>query len=251
MRVILLGTGFAVPSSSRVQSGILVETRDNLILFDCGAGVVHRLAQSGYDSMDITHVFFTHHHLDHDSDFMALLKANWLKDRKNLTVFGPMGTERWLSSLFEAYPYLKDRTDIGVMELENMAMVKIGGDVVEARSNKHALEGLAYRLTSSDKSMVYSGDTAPCEGVRGLCEGGVELLIHECSFSDAGGERYADHTTPEGLGRLLTGLPVKKVVLTHFSHMAEERLGEMKASLERYFKGEIMLGEDLMELELV
>jgi ribonuclease BN (tRNA processing enzyme) len=250
MRITLLGTGFAVPSPSRVQSGILVETGENLILFDCGAGVVHRLAQSGHDSRDITHVFFTHHHLDHDSDFMALLKANWLKGRRELEVFGPKGTEKWLSSLLEAYPYMKGRSEIMVRELEDTAVVRVGEDVIEARNNKHALDGLAYRLTSSGKSMVYSGDTAPCKGVRELCKGGVELLIHECSFPDKEGESYADHTTPEGLGRLLTGLPVKKLVITHFSPMAEEKLGEMKASLERYFKGEIIIGEDLMELKI-
>jgi ribonuclease BN (tRNA processing enzyme) len=250
MKVTLLGTGFALPSAKRAQSGILVETRENLILFDLGAGVLHRLEQSSYNLEDITHVFFTHHHLDHDSDFMVLLKARWLRGRRELQVFGPVGTKEWLTKLLEAYPYLKGRVTVKTRELEDRARVKLGRDVVEARENKHSLGGLAYRLTSLDVAVVYSGDTAPCRGVKELCIPGVELLIHECSFPDAEGEKYADHTTPTGLGRLISGMQVKKLVLTHFSPIAEEGLEEMVSVLKKHFKGEVIIGEDLMELRL-
>lgn len=250
MRVIILGSGFAVPSPNRAQSGILVETGKNRILIDCGAGVLYRLAQAGKGITGITQVLFTHHHLDHDGEFMSLLKAMWLKGKRELMVLGPPGTVEWLSKLMDAYPYMKGRLDLNITSLEDSSRVSFGGAQLEARRNKHALYGLAYRIQYNENSVVFSGDTAPCEGVKKLCEKSTDLLIHECSFLDAEGERFPDHTTPKGLGELVRNLPVKRLVLTHFSPTSENGLEEMVSVIARYFKGEIILAKDLMVLEL-
>jgi Metal-dependent hydrolases of the beta-lactamase superfamily III len=49
MNIILLGTGVAIPQLEKAQSGILVKTPEELVLFDCGAGILSRIVQSGYD----------------------------------------------------------------------------------------------------------------------------------------------------------------------------------------------------------
>jgi ribonuclease BN (tRNA processing enzyme) len=250
MRVTILGSGFAVPSPDRAQTGILVEAGDDRILIDCGSGVLQRLAQSGYAVTGVTHVLFTHHHLDHDGDFMSLLKAMWLLGKRKIDVLGPAGTGEWLARLMEAYPYMRGRLDLNIRSLKDRARVSIGGTLLEARRSKHALDGLAYRVKAGGTSAVFSGDTAPCVGVRELCEKETDLLIHECSFPDAEGEIFPDHTTPRGLGELVKGLPVRKLVLTHFSPVAEGRLEEMASVIRGYFKGEVILAQDLMVLEL-
>lgn len=250
MRVTILGSGFAVPSRNRAQTGMLIGTGSENFLIDCGSGVLRRLAQSDYDITEITHVLFTHHHLDHDGDFMALLKAIWLMGKRELDVLGPTGTEEWLASLLEAYPYMKGRLNLNITQLRDSGRVSVGGTVIEARRNKHALDGLAYRIETKDASMVFSGDTEPCEGVRKLCEKETDLLIHECSFPDEEGKAFSGHTTPRGLGGLVRNLPVRKLVLTHFSPIAEGKLDEMSSVIEKYFPGEIVLARDLMVLEL-
>jgi len=251
MRVLLLGTGFSVPTPERAQSGILVETPRNLLLFDCGAGILQRIAQSKYDLKDIEHIFFTHHHLDHDSDFLVLLKAAWLKGRKELQIYGPEGTREWLSNLLDAYEYLKGRVKIEVMELKDGSRIEIRGDVVECRLGRHSLPNLAYKITSSASMvMVYSGDTEPCRGVAELCKEGVELLIHECSLLDPVSGQTRDHSSPTALGKLLHELPVNKLVITHFSPETKGREGEMADIIKRYFDGEVIVGKDLLEIEI-
>ncbi len=109
MNIILLGTGVAIPQLERAQSGILVKTPEELVLFDCGAGILGRIVQSGYDYLKITTAFFTHHHLDHNSDFLALLKAQQLTSedlgvkRQKVRVYGPEGTNDWLGTLLSCY----------------------------------------------------------------------------------------------------------------------------------------------------
>lgn len=42
---------------------------------DCGNGVLYQLAKLGIAPREITHVFITHHHVDHNADLGYLLVA--------------------------------------------------------------------------------------------------------------------------------------------------------------------------------
>ena len=46
MRVTFLGSGSAMPTGERFQTGILVQEDGRTLLVDCGSGVLHRLQQS-------------------------------------------------------------------------------------------------------------------------------------------------------------------------------------------------------------
>lgn len=247
MRIVLLGTGFAVPSPKRVQSGILIETGENLILVDCGSGVLGNLAKAGYSPTDVTHVFFTHHHLDHDIDFLPLLKARLILENTGIKSYGPEGTKKWINALFEAYPYLEGRFDLEIKELEDGETLAIGNDSVACASACHSPHSIAYRIDSKS-SVVYSGDTEPCEGVKTLIGSGTDTLIHECSVLDFS-EHREGHTTPTALGEFLKDAPVKRVVLTHFSSEIPGHEEEIVALLKQYFAGEIVIGKDLVSLE--
>jgi ribonuclease BN (tRNA processing enzyme) len=246
MRIVLLGTGFAVPSQKRVQSGILIETKENLILLDCGSGVMGNLAKAGYDTVDLTHVFFTHHHLDHNIDFFPILKARLLLGNTEMKAYGPEGTKKWINSLFEAYSYLEGRLDLEVRELEDGDTVDIGGDRITCASACHSPHGIAYRI-DSESSVVYSGDTEPCAGVKTLIGGGTDVLIHECSVLDS----YIEgHTTLKSLGEFLKDVQVKRLVLTHLPLEISEHEKEIVEILKQGFSGEIVIGEDLLSLEV-
>ncbi len=250
MHITLLGTGFAIPVKDRVQSGILVETAEELMLFDCGAGVFSRLSQSRYDHIDIDHVFLTHHHLDHNADFLVLLKANYLRGRNHLNLYGPVGTREWIDRLLEAYSYLKGRFDLQIVEMKGEP-VKLKDCTVSCEKMEHSMPAIGYRVESKDCTVVYTGDTMPCEAVKRLCRGKVKVLIQECAFPDSeGGLAEENHTTPRALGELIEDLDINKVVLTHFAPEAEGKQDEMVRSLKRYIEGEVVVAHDLLEIEV-
>ncbi len=248
MRIVMLGTGFAVPSQERVQSGVLIETGEDLILLDCGSGVLGNLAKAGYSPTDVTHIFFTHHHLDHDIDFFPLLKARLILGNGRAKVYGPVGTKRWINALFGVYPYLEEKLKLEVRELGDGETVAVGDGSVTCASACHAPNSIAYRVDSTS-SVVYSGDTEPCAGVKTLLAEGVDVLIHECSVLDLS-EHRAGHTTPTALGEFLKDAPVKTLVLTHFSSEISGHEQEIVDILKRYFAGEIVIGKDLLSLEV-
>lgn len=247
MKIVLLGTGFAVPSKERVQSGVLIETEEHRILIDCGSGTLGNLAKAGYAPTDITHVFFTHHHLDHDMDFLPLLKARMILGNVGMKAYGPEGTKKWAGALLGAYPYLEGRFELEIKELGDGDALDIGNDGIACASVSHPNDGVAYRIESG-ASVVYSGDTEPCAGVRTLIGDGADLLIHECSVPDS--LAVEGHTTPSSLGEFLEGAQVGTLVLTHLSPEIAGAEEEVIETIKRYFSGEVIIGEDLLSLEV-
>jgi len=252
MRAIFLGTGFAIPERDRAQSGVLLEMGEHPLLFDCGTGVLSRIGESGRDVMDIEDVFLTHHHLDHDSDFLSIYKAQALAGKRNLNLYAPRGTDKWLASLFQAYPYLEGRMELTNRRMDNGTRIRLTDCSIESVKTSHTRDSLAYKISTPKKSVVYSGDTAPCDGIVKLCKNGVDLLIHECSLPDPEKDEGLpqDHTTPEGLGSLISGLPVKRLAVTHFSPKMRGSKTQLVETISRYFHGEIILARDLLEIDV-
>lgn len=102
MEVILLGTsGGGLVSKDRNLMSQIVFVGDEPLLFDCGGGITRQMIKEGIPPNSIHHLFFTHHHLDHNSDYVYFMFTSWLDGRsEKLNVFGPPETERITRSLF-------------------------------------------------------------------------------------------------------------------------------------------------------
>jgi ribonuclease BN (tRNA processing enzyme) len=253
MNIILLGTGVAIPQLEKAQSGILIKTPEELVLFDCGAGILSRIVQSGYDYLKIHKVFFTHNHLDHNSDFLALLKAQQLTaidsniSVPTMNVFGPAGTQRHVERLLDLYNYLT--IEVIITELEDGDSIRVGNGVVSVRATTHSVPSIAYRMQTPTSTLVYSGDTEPCEGVRDLCHGEVDVLIHECSFPDSYAS-ISNHTTPVKLRDLIFDRLIDRIVLTHLYPHTSGQEDAMVEVIKESFPGRVDLAYDLMKINL-
>ena len=95
----VLGSGGPELQDKRASSSYLVwQNGKARILIDAGGGSALRFGQSGASMVDLYAVAFTHFHVDHSSDFPALIKSSFFSGRsKDLPVFGPDGN-RFLPS---------------------------------------------------------------------------------------------------------------------------------------------------------
>ncbi|SEW29921.1 MBL fold metallo-hydrolase [Halobacterium jilantaiense] len=242
MQLTFLGTGSAMPTGERMQTGLLVEDGEDRLLVDCGSGVLHTLARSevGYEGVDT--VLLSHHHLDHVSDLLPLLKARWLAGEETLTVVGPDGTEALVEDLLDVHEYLRDRVDLTLREVD-VGSFDVAGFDVDAIETEHSMPGLAYRFDGGeDGDLVFSADTEAFEGMAEFADG-ASVLVHDCSFPDS--VDVSNHPTPTQLGASLDGVEIPDLYLTHlYPHTDGEHDAMTEAVREAGFDGEVHVARD-------
>jgi len=258
MKVILLGTGAAVPDELRRAPSQVIEVNGQHLLFDCGGGTGHSLAKIKISPAEINHFFLTHHHIDHCVEFPSLVLASYLKGRTDkINLYGPIGTTKFNSILFDdLFTYVKGlvaskgaNLTIDVVETENGIVMEGDGFSVTCAPVVHGkIPTLAYRIESEGRSVVISGDTAPCDSLIELAHG-ADVLIHECAFPDEKGEHPA-HTIPYQLGDIAAKAKVKKVALTHLFPICNGKEEGMVESVKKSFTGDVVSGEDFMEINI-
>ncbi|MFB6141343.1 MAG: MBL fold metallo-hydrolase [Halosimplex sp.] len=260
MRVTFLGTGSAMPTGDRFQTGLLLESSDAALLVDCGSGVLHALQRTGVGYEGVDAVLLTHHHLDHVSDLMPLLKARWLAGATELTIAGPPGTEDLVTDLLDVHDYMRDRMDLTFRTVEPGAFTLAGFDV-SATETRHSMYCLAYRFAESgdgastanddreSPSFVFSGDT---EAFTGLIEfaDGTPVLAHDCSFPDS--VDVDNHPTPSELGSALADADadVGRVYLTHLYPHTDGRHDEMLDSIGERYDGDVRFASDELSIDI-
>ena len=245
MRVTFLGTGSAMPTGDRFQTGLWLCDGDDRLLVDCGSGVLHGLAgtDDGYEAADT--VLLTHHHLDHVADLLPLLKARWLAGEEHLTVVGPDGTEALLDGLLSVHDYLQDRVDLTVHDVD-AGTFSVAGFDVEAVGTVHSMDCLAYRFDRGG-GFVFSGDSEATDDIAGLADGAA-VLAHDCSFPDE--IDVSNHPTPRALGETLAGRDVETVFLTHLYPHTDGKHREMVESVRAAFDGEVHVARDGQTVEV-
>jgi ribonuclease BN (tRNA processing enzyme) len=252
MRVTLLGTGTALPTGDRYQSGALVESADQSrrVLVDCGCGVLHRLAETdvGYEAVD--GVLLTHTHLDHVADIPSLVKARVLSGITEMEIVGPSGTGETLEHLL-AVDDIRERADLTVREVEPGRIDDLAGFEIRACEADHSVPTLGYRFdgdgTDDTGGVTFSGDTSATESVADLADGSA-VLVHDCAHPD--GEGGGNHATPSELAGMLAGRDVDTVYLTHLYPDTRGKEGAMSATVEGRFDGEVKVANDLETFEV-
>jgi len=243
MQVTFLGSGSAMPTGDRFQSGLLVRDDGRTLLVDCGSGVLHRLQQCGVGYESVSTVLLTHHHLDHVADLLPLMKARWLAGEEHLSVVGPTGTKALVDDLLDVYEYLDGRIDLRVREVHPGEFDVAGFDIA-AREVRHSKLCLAYRF---DDRLTVSGDTEAFEGLAAFADESA-VLVHDCSFPDD--VDVDNHPTPTELGRALSGREYGRVYLTHLYPHTDGRREEMLDALGAHYDGDVRFAEDLTTVRI-
>jgi ribonuclease Z len=245
LRILMLGTGAALPDPDRNHSAILV-TLDcgRHYLFDCGHGATRQMVRADVNPADVSWVFLTHLHHDHICDFPFFVISSWILNRTGAPlILGPKGTRRFVDHLLEdgafqtdfrarsAYPVRQANLEAMRPEVREIAPglvyqdehVRVFADYVD-HIPREICECYGVRLEAEGKIVAFSGDTKPCETMVELARD-ADLLIHECTFPEAfiehrrkSGVGTFAHTSPLELGEIATKAGVKSLVATHFGH---------------------------------
>ncbi len=283
VRLILLGTGSPRPRPQRTGSAYLVALDKATLMFDCGPGATFQIVRASFSPASVGYLFFTHHHFDHNSDYGFFTLCRWQEGAgkaKTLEVYGPRGTARITDLLFSKDGVYADdiagrlnapgsvhiyRKKGGVFprpqpqpevtELSPGAEVRGDGwkvTTAEAHHSQPYLDSLAYRLETPERTIVFSGDTTPCESVASLAAGAHTLVYcaHDLEQNIRGTPLEGFTSSTLGAARVAQQAGVQKLVLTHIGD-AMDAPGAMDRELalaHEVFPGPIIVGQDLMEV---
>lgn len=285
MRAMLLGTGAGKADQHRYSPSNLVWLGERPVLVDCGNGALLRMRQAGVYPADIRELFLTHLHYDHYADYGYLMiepiigEARF--DRDDLTVYGPPGTSRLVRNFertydveldgyaaLEGYERTREVCRAAVHETFHGWALERDGWRISTAQVDHGLVKLpsfAYRFDSPEgRSLVFSGDTIPCDGIVELARG-ADVLVYESTLPEEevalrsrSGFAVQIHSTARQAGWVAREAGVGKLVLNHFAAWNSfvpgrpvydwETIGPRDAAQE--YDGEIVVGHDLMEITI-
>ncbi|MBM32662.1 MAG: hypothetical protein CL764_07425 [Chloroflexi bacterium] len=284
-KVFILGAGTPTPTKERFGSSVVLSIENELVMFDCGPATTHKLIKKGILPTQVNSLFFSHHHFDHNVDYPCFLLSRWDQGagkEEKLKVYGPNLTEKiseqligpegvfsydWKARVNHPLSQKVYQNRGGILPRKPPSIfskdIKSGSTQlfdkfeVHSREGKHVqpyLDSLAYRLDSKKNSVVYTGDTSPCEDVVELSYK-ADVMISMCwddqEIMNQIGENEGQCGTL-GAAMMASEAKVKHLVLTHMGPNINKESVQRKSlkEMKKIFSGKITFSNELDEFFL-
>jgi ribonuclease BN (tRNA processing enzyme) len=267
----VLGSGGPEVEDKRASSSYLIwEDGRARVVIDAGGGSALRFGESGAKMAQLDVFLFSHFHVDHSSDFPALVFSSWFGDRKRpLLVFGPSGnkympsTTEFVRGLFSdphgAWRYLSEMVEPnpeGTYELQPHNVMPTSTPVLAFRNGDMAVyavsvvhgafPALAWRVEIGGKRIVLSGDTnGEGQGLTQLALNADIFVAHNAVPEGASGLERRLHMPPSVIGAIAANAHVRQLVLSHRMLRTFGKEDETRTEIVRRFSGAIRFANDL------
>jgi ribonuclease Z len=159
MKLTILGSSSALPTSERFPSAHVLNVHERLFLIDCGEGTQMQLRKCRIKFGKINHIFISHLHGDHVFGLYGLLSTFNLMGRQNpLRLYAPIHyRELLLSHLRDFDIYLNYEIDFIPLEKKDPVLILDDKYVtVTAIPLKHRVEsfGFIFREKQADRKIL-------------------------------------------------------------------------------------------------
>ena len=275
-KVVMLGTGNPNPNPSRSGSSVAIVVNDTPYIFDFGPGVIRQAAAlspryggkiEGLDVKNIKRAFLTHLHSDHTTGYPDLILTPWVMGRNEpLEVYGPEGIEEMTNHIIKAYnddikyrlygqePANNQGWRVKCFEIISEDTIYTDSNIiVEAFPVPHGSwpNAWGFRISTPDKVIVISGDSAPSEKIIEYAAG-ADILIHEVYSKvkyDKKNEFWKEyhaqnHTSTDELADIANKTNPKLIILYHVLSWGQSN-DELLNEISDHYKGKVVVGEDL------
>jgi ribonuclease BN (tRNA processing enzyme) len=221
MRLTVVGCSPAWPNPGGAQSGYLIESGSGSVLLDCGPGVLARLRRASLWP-DPDAIVITHFHLDHWGDLVPwvwgalYLRGRDQEPRKPVLWVPPGGTAKLAEfggllgfvDMFERVFELAEYTP-------GAAFTAGGCDVTATAVPHYTLDAYALRVSATDRTLAYSGDSAPAETLVDVARD-ADLFVCEATLFSGDVERsLRGHLTLDEARATSEASGAKQLLVTH------------------------------------
>lgn len=284
-RLHILGCGTPTPTRRRFGTSSVLQLGEDLLMIDCGPAATHKLVKAGLWPTRIEHLFLTHHHFDHNADLPCLLLCRWdqsIGREPVLKVFGPPPTRTVVDRLIGTRGAFVDDWKARVNEpVSQKVHSNRGGTLPRPKPHvetadigrgpvldtgrwrvtcaemdhiRGSMMTLGYRIASPGGTIVFAGDTGPCEALTRL-SAGCDVLVANCwdlqERMDANGEAPGQTGTRDA-AKMAARSGARTLILTHTGPRLCRPSDARTAltDIARVFSGRTLFARELMKVDL-
>ena len=254
MELTVLGRSPASPNPGEACAGYLVEGGGARVLVDVGPGVVAQLRRRHHPS-ELDAVVVSHMHADHMLDLVTLRYVfPWgpipVEDRLRIVL--PPGSADQVLDLargvgnarhFEDTFRLAEHDGAGTLTFEGLRLTPV--------ETVHYIPCWGFRIEADGRTLGYTADTGPCDGLGDIADG-VDLLLSEATLTsldeDAKPPEARGHLLPEEAAAAARGGNARRLLLTHLPVNGDGSWARTSAA--DAYDGEIDLAEPSRTYEI-
>ncbi|KUO05595.1 MBL fold metallo-hydrolase [Streptomyces caeruleatus] len=220
LRLTVLGSATPYASVDNPCSGYLLSSAGTKVWMDAGSGTLAQLQRHArLDQLDA--IWISHLHADHSADLLTAYYAALHADLQlaaPIPLYAPPGIADRLAHFLTNGPTRSPvESAFAIHELADGHQTHIGALTLTSRAVAHGLPAFAVRIETEGRSLVYSGDTAPCVNLTRLAEA-CDVLLCEAESADAPAENeqvHQVHHTPENAGDTADAARAGRLIVTH------------------------------------
>jgi len=250
----ILGSAAGGASPDRACTGYALSIDNDIVIIDCGSGVISSFLRAGFDSRDIRAIVISHMHPDHISDLPLLVQNMYLlKREKPLEIYLPPEAINAIRNFFNTCYLFQEKFPFEFHFLPVVSNIKLLNSKVQIEPipNKHLkgnaeiikqagllnrMECYSLLISANNRRILYSADIISIDEVEEYLDN-LDLLVIETAHIDV-----------HQLGELLTTKTVGKGVL---SHLKEEDIPQIRQFAQEYDgRTEMILAEDNLVIKL-
>ncbi len=269
LKATIIGSGEPNYNPQRSGPAVLISYNDEKILVDMGNGTQARLFELGVEIKDIDTFMFTHHHLDHNEEFIPIFINRLKSSDEPFTIIGPKNTKKLVEFIYDWYEEdinyrLGGRGQTLYQRKKNIAIKDIkGGDAfdlnglsITTTNVNHSIETIAYRYQLVNKSIVITGDLTYTASLPELAQN-TNILIMDAGRlirkkdGKGPGKRKKKgpraHATIEEVTKMATESNAETLVLTHIKSVKD--WDASRKAIKTSYRGKIIFATDLMEIQ--
>lgn len=251
MRLTILGCSGSLPGPGKAASGYLLEADGFLLALDFGNGTFAEL-QARHDPFDLGALLLTHLHPDHCADFSALTVLRRYHPappydvlKHPLPVYAPENAPARL-----ARAYASNDTELSETDFSDVFRFqafdgddrRVGPFEVRALPVDHPTEAFGLRIRHEWQTLVYTGDTGPCDALDELTRG-ADVLLSEATWTDSPDRPPGVHLSGRQAGALARRSGVTRLLLTHIAPWSDREA--ILAEAETEFPGAELVEQGL------
>jgi ribonuclease BN (tRNA processing enzyme) len=214
MKLTVVGCSGSMPGPDSAASCYLIEADGYRLLLDLGNGALGPL-QRFVNPTEVDAIVISHLHGDHFLDLVPMLVAlrfHPARAGNRVRLISPLGVIQQVTAA-SGEPS-NDLAFDDVIDVSSPADQTLGPFELQFAEMNHSIPDFAVRVTHGEKSLVYSGDTAPCDRLITLSQG-VGVALYEAGWPAGTSENLGIHLTPRQAARHAQDAGAQRLILTH------------------------------------